>query len=132
MSEDLKKQSIYLASVDLLCRLLRDGKFDREMLERLNRKNAETMKCKTVSLPLLTAILSIWYRLKLQQDRINTKSQSLELPDRESTVQNMPCPRFLFADVAALITEEPERMFAARSFTLGDASEGLSIGARML
>ena len=50
MSEDLKKQSIYLASVDLLCRLLRDGKCDREMLERLNRKNAETMKCKTVSL----------------------------------------------------------------------------------
>ena len=34
MSEDLKKQSIYLASVDLLCRLLRDGKFDRKMQKR--------------------------------------------------------------------------------------------------
>ncbi len=50
MSEELRNQSIYLASVDLLRRMLRDGKFNRKMLERLNRKNAETMKCKTVNL----------------------------------------------------------------------------------
>lgn len=50
MSEELRNQSIYLASVDLLRRMLRDGRFDREMLERLNRKNAETMRCKAVSL----------------------------------------------------------------------------------
>ncbi len=50
MSEELRNQSIYLASVDLLRRMLRDGMFDREMLERLNRKNAETMRCKVVSL----------------------------------------------------------------------------------
>lgn len=50
MSEEIKKQSIYLASVDLLRRMLRDGKFDKQMLDRLNRKNAETMGCKAVEL----------------------------------------------------------------------------------
>lgn len=50
MSEEIKKQSIYLASVDLLRRMLRDGKFDKQMLDRLNRKNAETMGCKIVEL----------------------------------------------------------------------------------
>ena len=48
MSEDIKNQSIYLASVDLLRRMLRDVKFDKKMLDRLNRKNAETMGCKAV------------------------------------------------------------------------------------
>ena len=50
MDEDIRRQSIYLASVDLLRRLLRDEKFEKSILDRLNRKNAETLGCKVVDL----------------------------------------------------------------------------------
>lgn len=50
MAEELRNQMIYLASVDMLRRMLRDKKFDKSVLDRLNRKNAETMKCKVVEL----------------------------------------------------------------------------------
>ena len=43
MSEEVRKQMIYLASVDVLRRLLRSGKVERKVIDRLNKKNAETM-----------------------------------------------------------------------------------------
>ena len=48
MSEDLRKQMIYLSSLDIIRRMLRDGIASREVLERLNRRNAESMGCKPV------------------------------------------------------------------------------------
>ena len=45
-----RDQILYLASVAVLRRLLSEGQFPAEMLERLNRKNAETMRC--VPMPL--------------------------------------------------------------------------------
>lgn len=50
MAEEIKRQMIYLASVDVLRRLLRAGQMDRQVVERLNRKNAEAMGCQTVQL----------------------------------------------------------------------------------
>lgn len=50
MSEDLRKQIIYLSSIDIIRRMLRDGIASREVLERLNRRNAESMGCKPVAL----------------------------------------------------------------------------------
>ena len=50
MSEQSKNQMIYLASVDMLRRMLRDNKFDKKVLDRLNRRNAETMNVKVVEL----------------------------------------------------------------------------------
>lgn len=50
MSEDMKKQMIYLASLDIIRRLLRDGVVSREVLERLNRRNAESVGCKPVAI----------------------------------------------------------------------------------
>ena len=50
MSETIRNEMIYLASVDLLRRMLRSGDFDKNVLDRLNRKNAETMKCRVVDL----------------------------------------------------------------------------------
>ena len=50
MTEELRNQMIYLASVDMLRRMLRDNKFDKKVLDRLNRRNAETMKVKVVEL----------------------------------------------------------------------------------
>lgn len=50
MSEDLRKQIIYLSSLDIIRRMLRDGIASREALERLNRRNAESMGCKPVAL----------------------------------------------------------------------------------
>lgn len=46
----IRDQILYLASVAILRRLLSEGQFPAEMLERLNRKNAETMRC--VPMPL--------------------------------------------------------------------------------
>lgn len=43
MSEEVRKLLIYLASVDVLRRLLRSGKVEPKVIERLNQKNAETM-----------------------------------------------------------------------------------------
>lgn len=50
MPEAIRNEMIYLASVDLLRRMLRSGDFDKTVLDRLNRKNAETMKCRAVDL----------------------------------------------------------------------------------
>ncbi len=50
MDNEIKNEQIYLASVDLLRRMLKDGKFERNMLEFLNRKNAETLKCRVIEL----------------------------------------------------------------------------------
>ena len=50
MAEELRNQIIYLASVDMLRRMLRDKKFDKKVLDRLNYKNAETMNVKVVEL----------------------------------------------------------------------------------
>ena len=50
MSEDLKKQMIYLSSLDTIRRMLRDHIASREVLERLNRRNAESLGCKPVAL----------------------------------------------------------------------------------
>ena len=50
MTEELRNQMIYLASVDMLRRMLRENKFDKKVLDRLNRRNAETMNVKVVEL----------------------------------------------------------------------------------
>ena len=50
MTEELRNQMIYRASVDMLRRMLRDNKFDKKVLDRLNRRNAETMNVKVVEL----------------------------------------------------------------------------------
>ena len=50
MTEELRNQMIYLASVEMLRRMLRDNKFDKKVLDRLNRRNAETMNVKVVEL----------------------------------------------------------------------------------
>ena len=50
MTEELRNQMIYLASVDMLRRMLRDNKVDKKVLDRLNRRNAETMNVKVVEL----------------------------------------------------------------------------------
>ena len=50
MKEEMKKQMIYLASADILRRIAMSGGVEIEILERLNRKNAETMGCKVISI----------------------------------------------------------------------------------
>ena len=50
MTEELRNQMIYLASVYMLRRMLHDNKFDKKVLDRLNRRNAETMNVKVVEL----------------------------------------------------------------------------------
>lgn len=50
MTEEIRKQMIYLASVDILRRLLRTGSVDIEVIERLNRRNAEIMGCQMIVL----------------------------------------------------------------------------------
>ena len=46
MKEEIRKQMIYLASVDVLRRLAKTGTVEIRVLERLNRKNAEKMGCR--------------------------------------------------------------------------------------
>lgn len=48
MNEEMKKQMIYLATVDLINRMLRDGVLSKEVLERLNKRNAESLGCKPI------------------------------------------------------------------------------------
>ncbi len=50
MNEAVRKQMIYLASVDVLRRLLRSGKVERKVIDRLNKKNADTMGCTVVEI----------------------------------------------------------------------------------
>ena len=47
MREDVRKQMIYLASIDVLKRLLRQG-IEKKIIDRLNQKNAEQMGCKII------------------------------------------------------------------------------------
>ena len=47
MSEEVRKQMIYLASVDVLKRLFKQG-VEKKIIDRLNQKNAETMGCKII------------------------------------------------------------------------------------
>ena len=47
MNEDIKKEMLYLASVDILKRLFKQG-IEKEIIDRLNSKNAETMGCKVI------------------------------------------------------------------------------------
>lgn len=49
MTEETKRQMIYLVAVDVLRRLLKQG-VDRKILDRLNRRNAEKMHCSIVEL----------------------------------------------------------------------------------
>lgn len=49
MKEEIRKQMIYLASVDVLRRLAKTGTVEIRVLERLNRKNAEKMGCKVIA-----------------------------------------------------------------------------------
>lgn len=53
MSEEIRQQMIYLASVDVLRRLLQSGIVERTVIDRLNKKNAETMGCKVVEIASL-------------------------------------------------------------------------------
>ena len=50
MNEEIKKQMIYLVSVDVLRRLLRAGMVEWKVIERLNQKNAEAMGCTAVEI----------------------------------------------------------------------------------
>lgn len=47
MNEDIKKEMLYLASVDVLKRLFKQG-IEKEVIDRLNLKNAEKMGCKVI------------------------------------------------------------------------------------
>ena len=50
MNEQIHKEMIYLASIDVLRRLAISGDVEIKILERLNLKNAETMDWKVVSI----------------------------------------------------------------------------------
>lgn len=50
MKEEIRKQMVYLASVDVLRRLAKTGNVEIRVLERLNKKNAEKMGCNAVSI----------------------------------------------------------------------------------
>ena len=50
MPDEIKRQMIYLVSVDVLRRMLQEQKFDKKMLDRWNRKNAQIMGCMVVEL----------------------------------------------------------------------------------
>lgn len=52
MSEEIRKQRIYLASVDYLRRLLKSGVLDYAVIERWNQRNAASMNCKPVTLQM--------------------------------------------------------------------------------
>ena len=50
MQDEIRRQMIYLVSVDVLRRLLKYGKLERGVLDRLNERNAEAMGCSVVEL----------------------------------------------------------------------------------
>ena len=50
MNEESRKQMIYLASVNVLRRLLKSGSVEYTIIERLNKKNAESMGCRAVEI----------------------------------------------------------------------------------
>ena len=50
MNETVRRQMIYLASVDVLRRLFKSGKVALQVVDRLNKKNAEKMGCAAVEI----------------------------------------------------------------------------------
>ena len=50
MQDEIRRQMIYLVSVDVLRRLLKSGKVELSVIKRLNEKNAETMGCQAVEI----------------------------------------------------------------------------------
>ena len=50
MPDEIRRQMIYLVSVDVLRRLLKSGKVESSVIKRLNKKNAETMGCQAVEI----------------------------------------------------------------------------------
>ena len=50
MPDEIRRQMIYLVSVDVLRRMLKCHNYDKKMLDRVNKKNAETMGCMVVEL----------------------------------------------------------------------------------
>lgn len=44
-----KNLMIYLVALDVLCRLAKQG-VDRQILDRLNRRNAEKMNCSLIEI----------------------------------------------------------------------------------
>lgn len=49
MADEIKKQMIYLVSVDVLKRLIKKG-INRDILERLNKRNADKMNCAVIEI----------------------------------------------------------------------------------
>lgn len=45
MEENIKNQMIYLAAWVMLKKFLCDGRVDIKILEKLNKRNAETLMC---------------------------------------------------------------------------------------
>lgn len=45
MEQSIKNQMIYLAAWEFLKRLVRDNGVDIELIDKINRKNAETLMC---------------------------------------------------------------------------------------
>ena len=50
MKDEIRRQMIYLASVNVLRRLLSSGRVQQSVIEKLNQKNAEVMGCKAVKI----------------------------------------------------------------------------------
>jgi hypothetical protein len=50
MSDEIRREMIYLASVDVLRRLFKSGKVELQVIKRLNKKNAEIMGCQVVEI----------------------------------------------------------------------------------
>ena len=49
MNEEIKKVMIYLVALDVLRRLAEQG-VDKELLDRLNKRNAEKMNCAVIEI----------------------------------------------------------------------------------
>ncbi len=45
MNDELKNQMMYLAAWEFLKRLVKDNGVDIELIDKINRKNAETLMC---------------------------------------------------------------------------------------
>lgn len=45
MEQSIKNQMMYLAAWEFLKRLARDNEVDIELINKINRKNAETLMC---------------------------------------------------------------------------------------
>lgn len=45
LEENLKNQMMYLATWGMLKRLFASGRVDKDIIEKLNKRNAETLMC---------------------------------------------------------------------------------------